>query len=187
LPADPKTKVLDPRAIFLSDKARNHWIEFHNDAERELGLTGQFGEVADFTAKAAENAARLAGILWVVEEGPSGEIDAETMQAAAAISSWHLHEARRIIGTTKVPQAVADAVLLAAWMQKPGASGVSRTQISPREILHEGPSRLREKERRDAAAEVLLRTNHLFETKTSSGIVWTLNPKVMGKSGGFGA
>jgi hypothetical protein len=62
-----------------------------------------------------------------------------------------------------------------------------RTQISPREILHEGPSRLREKERRDAAAEVMFRTKRMFETKTSSGIVWTLNPKVMGKSSGFGA
>jgi len=187
LPADPKTKVLDPPTIFLSGKARNQWIEFHNDAERELSLTGQFGDIADFAAKAAENAARIAGIFWVVEKGPSGEVDAETMQGAAAISSWHLHEARRVIGATKVPQAVADAVLLEAWMQKPGASGVPRTQISPREILHEGPSRLREKERRDAAAEVMFRTKRMFETKTPNGIVWTLNPKVMGKSSGFGA
>ena len=182
LPADPKTLALDPPTIFLSGKARDHWIEFHNDAERELGSTGQFGEVADFAAKAAENAARLAGIFWVVEKGPSGEIDAETMQAAAAISSWHLHEARRVIGTTKIPQAVADAVVLVAWMQNP-----SRSQISPREILREGPPRLREKKRRDAAAGVLLRTKHLFETETSSGTVWTLNPKVMDKSSGLGA
>jgi len=182
LPADPKTMTLDPPTLFLSDKARVCWIDFHNDAERELDRLGQFGEVADFAAKAAENAARVAAIFWVIENGPSGEINAETMQAAAAIASWHLHEAKRIVGATKVPLAVADAALLVEWMQKG-----SRWQISPRDVLHEGPSRLRNKLRRDAAAKVLLETNHLFEILTPTGTVWTINPKLEGKSHGAGA
>jgi hypothetical protein len=187
LPVDPKTMALDPATIFLSDKARGSWIEFHNDVERELGRMGQFGDVADFAAKAAENAARIAGIFWVLEKGSSGEIDAETMQAAAAVASWHLHEAKRIIGATKMPQAVADAVLLLEWMQKPAIGGASRYQVSPREILHEGPSGLRDKNRRDAAAKVLIRTNHLFEIEKASGTLWTLNPKLRRKSCGLGA
>jgi hypothetical protein len=187
LPADPKTKALDPPTIFLSDKARGSWIEFHNDVERELGRMGQFGDVADFAAKAAENAARIAGVSWVLERGSDGEIDVETMQAAAAVASWHLHEAKRIIGATKVPQAVADAMLLVEWMQKPAMGGASRYQISPREVLHEGPSGLRDKTRRDAAAEVLIKTNHLFETQKGSGTLWTLNPKLRRKSSGSGA
>jgi Protein of unknown function (DUF3987) len=187
LPADPTSKALDPPTILLSDKARAGWIEFHNDVERELHRLGQFGQVADFAAKAAENAARIAGIFWVVEKGPSGEIDAETMQAAAAITSWHLHEAKRIIGATKVPQAVADAVLLVEWMQKPGPSGTPLSRVSPRDILHKGPPQLRDKTRRDAAAKVLFETFHLFETKGKSSTLWNLNPKLRGKSSGLGA
>jgi hypothetical protein len=187
LPADPKSMTLDPPTIFLSDKARSYWIEFHNDAERELDRAGQFGEVSDFAAKAAENAARIAGVLWVIEKGPSGEIDAETMRAAAAITSWHLHEARRIMSATKVPQAVADAALLVEWMQKTNPSRRSRSEVSPREILHEGPSRLRDRKRRDAAARVLIETKSLFELKTSSGTLWTLHPKLRGKRNGMGA
>jgi hypothetical protein len=183
LPADAKTMALDPPTIFLSDRARACWIEFHNDVEHELGRTGQFGEVADFAAKAAENAARIAGIFWNLERGPSGSINAETMEAAAAVASWHLHEARRIIGATKVPQAVADAVLLIEWMQKPGSGGKSRWQVSPRDILHDGPLALRDKSRRDSAAEALFRTLHLFETSKPNGTVWTLNPKLRGENG----
>jgi hypothetical protein len=173
LPAEPNGMALDPPTIFLSDKARANWEEFYNDAEREIGRAGQFGDIADFASKAAENAARIAGVFWVLEKGPSGEIDAETMQAAAAIVSWHLHEAKRIIGATKVPEAVADALLLIEWMQK-----TSRLQLSPRDILREGPSRLREKSRRDAAAKRLLQTNHMFEVSTPSGTLWTLNAKL---------
>jgi putative DNA primase/helicase len=109
LPADERTMTLNPPTIFLSHGARNHFIAFHDDAERELGRTGQFGEVADFAAKAAENAARLAAVFWALEQGPSGEINAETMEAAAAVEAWHLHEAKRIVGAAKIPQAVADA------------------------------------------------------------------------------
>lgn len=182
LPADPRTMVLDPPTLFLSDKARACWIDFHNDAERELDRLGQFGDVADFAAKAAENAARIAAILWVIENGLGGEIDAATMQAAAAIASWHLHEAKRIVGATEVPQAVADATLLVEWMQKR-----SRWRISPRDVLHEGPSRLRSKARRDAAAKVLIQTSHLFELATPSGTLWIINPKLKAKSHGVGA
>jgi hypothetical protein len=183
LPADAKNMALDSPTIFLSDRARACWVEFHNDVEHELCRTGQFGEVADFAAKAAENAARIAGIFWNVERGPSGSINAETMEAAAAVASWHLHEARRIISATKVPQAVADAVLLIEWMQKPGSGGKSRWQVSPRDILHDGPFVLRDKRRRDSAAEALFRTFHLFETNKPNGTVWTLNPKLGGKNG----
>jgi hypothetical protein len=112
LPADDKNMALDPPTIFLSSEARARWVEFHDDIENELDRAGEFGEVPDFAAKAAENAARMAAIFWVVENGPSGDVDAETMDAAAALASWHLHEAKRIFYALKVPQAVADAVLL---------------------------------------------------------------------------
>jgi len=186
LPADPKTMALDPPLINLSAGARSRWIEFHNDAEHELGQLQEFGDVADFAAKAAENAARIAGVFWVFEHGPSGEIDAETMEAGAAIASWHLHEAKRIMGATKVPQAVSDAALLVQWMQKPGTDGKERCKVSPRDILREGPARLRDKGRRDAAAKMVLATRHIFEVQEPSGTLWVLNPSLRETSLGFG-
>jgi putative DNA primase/helicase len=186
LPVDPKTMALDPPLLNFSGHARLRWIEFHNDAEHELGQLQEFGDVADFAAKAAENAARIAGVFWVFEHGLSGEIDAETMEAGAAIAFWHLHEAKRILGATKVPQAVSDAALLAQWMQKPEPNGKERWKVSPRDILREGPARLRDKERRDAAAKILVATKHIFEVQEPRGTLWVLNPKLREKSGAIG-
>jgi hypothetical protein len=187
LPADPKTMILNPQLIILSLRARRRWIAFHNDAEHELGPLQEFADVADFAAKAAENAARIAAVFWVFERGPSGEIAAETMEAGAAIASWHLHEAKRIVGATKVPQAVSDAALLVQWMQQPGPDGKERWKVSPRDILREGPARLRDKNRRDAAAKILIATRHIFEMQERSGTLWVLNPKLREKSGAIGS
>src|SRR5262249_30551090 len=74
LSTDSKTMALDPPSINLSVRARPRWIGFHDDAEYELGPLQEFADVADFAAKAAENAARIAGVFWVFEHGPCGEI-----------------------------------------------------------------------------------------------------------------
>jgi hypothetical protein len=74
-----------------------------------------------------------------------------------------------------MPQAVADAMLLIHWMQQTG-----RKEVSPRDILNKGASRLRKKERRDAAAKLLLEKHQLFESNQSGGTIWKLHPQLAG-------
>jgi len=185
LPNTPKEIALDPPTLFLSHEARARWVAFHNAAERELGRLGEFSDVADFAAKVAENAARIAGVMWVFEHGPAGTIDAATMDAAAAIASWHLYEARRLTGATKTPRTVTDAMILVAWMQKPDASGKPRGSIAPRDILRQGPSRLRDRIRRDAAVKLLLESKQLLEVQSTTGTILRLNPRLMEVSHGI--
>jgi hypothetical protein len=175
LPTEGENMALNPPVISLSGTAKREWIAFHDSVEKELGRLGEFSDVSDFAAKTAENAARLAGILWAFQYGATGEIDIKTMQAGAAIASWHLNEAKRILGATAVPQAVADAMLLIHWMQQTG-----RSEVSPRDILNKGVSRLRKKERRDVAAKLLLEKHHLFESHQSGGTMWKLHPQLAG-------
>src|SRR5262249_12843699 len=75
---------------------------------------------------------------------------------------------------------------LVQWMQKPGTDGKERCKVSPRDILREGPARLRDKGRRDAAAKMLLATRHIFEGQEPSGTLWVLNPTLRETSLGFG-
>jgi len=175
LPTEGENMALNPPVIALSAAAKREWITFHDSVEKELGRLGEFGDVSDFAAKTAENATRLAGILWTFQHGTAGEIDIGTMQAGAAIASWHLGEAKRILGATTMPQAVADAMLLIHWMQQTG-----RNEVSPRDILNKGASRLRKKERRDAAAKLLLEKHQLFESNQSGGTIWKLHPQLAG-------
>jgi putative DNA primase/helicase len=147
---DPATMKLQPTVLDLSPEAFEVWRAFHDEVERELGARGEYGELSDFGAKAAEQAARLAAVLHVFEHGPQGTIGAEAMQAGAALAAWHLHEARRVLSLTGRTGELSDAQALLDWLleqPQPPTAG---------DVLRLGPYRLRDKDRRDAALSKLV-------------------------------
>ena len=111
----------------------------------------------------------------MVTQGPGGSIDAETMEGGAAVAIWHLNEARRIVGATKMPRDVADADLLLEWLlRRPENS------IEPRDILRLAPGSLRVKARRDAAINVLLGKHWVRMVNAGGADRLVLNPKARG-------
>jgi putative DNA primase/helicase len=177
LPVDGEGMVLVPPVLPLSDDAHALWVEFHNDVECELAHHGEFQDVKDFAAKTADSAARITGIFHVLDHGPVGEIAVETMKQAARLALWHLHEAKRIIGAIEVPQALADAKLLLQWLL------VQDSDVAPKDVLHRGPNRLRDRGRRDEAIELLAETNHLIRKKDGkTKEILEINPKLRGQS-----
>jgi Protein of unknown function (DUF3987) len=173
LPAEGPCMALAPPALPLSSKAKQEWIAFFNAIEKELGRTGEFGSVSDVGAKIAENAARVAGNFHVITHGPKGEISKETMEGAVKIAAWHLGEATRVITANEKPQEILDAEELFDWMLKS-----KKGPIDPRDILRFGPSRLRNKERRDSALKLLSEKEWLFEKGFPARLV--INPKARG-------
>jgi len=172
LPVEGLGMVLAPPSLSLSPPAFQVWRTLHDDVEAELSRFGEFGSVPDIGAKIAENAARIAGVFHVVTQGPGGSIDQPTMEGAAAVAIWHLNEARRIVGATKMPQDVADADLLLGWLL-----GRLEDTIEPREILRVGPVPLRVRARRDAAINVLLEKHQASMLKVGKADRLVLNPK----------
>jgi hypothetical protein len=129
--------------------------------------------VADFAAKTADNAARIAGVFHVLEHGPVGEIAVETMEDAALLALWHLHDAKRIIGAIDVPEAIADAKVLLGWLLAQDGD------VTPRDISYRGPNQLRDRERRDRAIETLIETNHVVRVKVGrKGETLEINPSL---------
>ena len=59
---------LTPPALDLSGDAKDAWIVFHDRIEAAMALDGALEGIRDVAAKAAENAARIAAVLTVVEE-----------------------------------------------------------------------------------------------------------------------
>jgi putative DNA primase/helicase len=173
LPTVGADMTLDPHVLPLSSKAFKMWRGLHDDIEAELHRTGEFGCIPDIGAKIAENAARIAGVFHVIEHGPGGNIDVSTMEGAAAVSVWHLNEARRVIAANERPQAAADAELLFDWLLRE-ATGL----IEPRDILNRGPSALRNRDRRDNAVKELIEKYWVFEVKDGRATRFALNPKL---------
>jgi putative DNA primase/helicase len=133
---------LQPRQLRLHERSRDAWISYHDDVERELGAGGELSTVRDAAAKAADNAARLAA-LFAVYEGRA-EVTADDVERGAALVTWHLAEARRILPRVAATAVLTDADALAAWIRARGTA-------SRREVQRGGPSRLRDGARLDAA------------------------------------
>jgi hypothetical protein len=164
LPLDPEAPTimaLRPPVLKLTVEAAQKWREFHDDVEAEIGKTGEYAAVADVGAKIAENAARLAANFHILEHGPAGEIDVETMLGAIKIVNWHFYEARRVLASFNTSQVVTDAEILLEWLL---SWPLKDDLVDPRRILQFGPRALgRDVKRRDAAINLLV--EHGFLTK----------------------
>ena len=64
--ANEARNELTPRALDMSADARATWIAFHDEAENGMATDGPLEALRDVGGKAAENAARIAGVLTIV-------------------------------------------------------------------------------------------------------------------------
>lgn len=148
--------VLRPVPLDMEAGAFEAWRRFHDDVERELRPTGDLAELRDVASKAAENCARVAALFHLVEHGPSGQLTAGHVEAAARIVTWHLNEARRFLGCMALPERITNAEKLERWLvancrgRGPGAE-----TVKARDVMNRGPSPVRLKAALHAAMEVL--------------------------------
>jgi putative DNA primase/helicase len=144
--------TLTPRVMTLEPEAKAEWIVFHDATERDLGMEGRFVDVRDVASKAADNVARLAAQFQVIEQGLCDEVTLDSLISACAVVSWHMNEARRILGELSQPVDLADATRLDAWLLEHCKS--ARTHFVPtREAQRLGP--VRDRDRLKVALAVL--------------------------------
>jgi hypothetical protein len=160
---------LQPTVITLSQAAKNVWIEYFNEVEKQLSPFGEFVDIKDFASKNAENAVRLAGCFHVFENGPTGQISLDTMTQGISIAAWFLNEIRRLMLNLSMPQDVMDAELLRSWLKNK-----NKMEFLPREILQLGPQCLRNKTRRDKATKILKEHHWIKDGKQ----IYYVNPKI---------
>jgi hypothetical protein len=140
----------------LDPMAKAHWVEIYDAVEAQLSSGGNFAPVRDVASKAADNVARLAGVLHLFESGPGGVIGLRSMQAAARIVLWHLYAARGLFAPFTLSREAANAATLDRWLidrcRMEGVDG-----FSTRAVLNGGPNGTRKREDFDTAIEVLVR------------------------------
>src|SRR5690606_19947906 len=75
---------LTPFVLSLEPEAKAAWVAFHNAIEGELKSGGELQDVRDLASKAADNAARLAALFQVFENG-SEAISKEVFEGASRV------------------------------------------------------------------------------------------------------
>lgn len=152
--------VLAPSVLDLSPEAREAWIAFHDEVEKELRLGGDMAETRDVASKAADNAARLSALFHVYEHGPGGQIGMGAMSSACAVAAWHLYEARRFLGGLALPIQIINAVKLDGWLIKYCAEHQT-TSVLRSLVQRRGPSPLRDGQALDRAIAALVEAARL--------------------------
>jgi len=137
--AEGKRNELEPPRLRPASDAKALWVRFHDFLEGHLGDGGDFAPIRAFASKAAEHAARLAGILTLVGDIHAREIPLDKMAAGIELAKHYLAEALRLnlAGATDPDLSLAERLL--TWLREQGRSHVWLTLIYQR-----GPSAIRD-------------------------------------------
>lgn len=150
---------LAPRALPLSADAAETWKKFFDHVERQSGIGGDLDPIRDLASKAAEHAARIAGVLTVANELHAEEIGRAAMENAVELLNWYLAEARRLQSASRLDPKLLRAAALLDWLK-----GRESAEIAFREILQFGPGAIRTKEAAEEAIGILTAHNWTVET-----------------------
>lgn len=163
---------LQPPMMKMEPCAKDLWIAFHNEVEKQLCPSGDYSGIRDVASKVADNAARLAALFQFFAKGATS-IGPKAMEAAVALMRWYLHEALRFFGELSLPAQVADAVRLDEWIKdylKENQVGF----VNKRHTQQHGP--LRSKDRLDTALVMLKEHDRIIERKEGRTINLEMNP-----------
>ena len=98
----------------------------------------------DVASKSADNVARVATSFHIYQYGFGSPITTEAVENASRIVAWHLNESRRFLGELALPNELANAARLDAWLIK--YCRQKQTDMVPTQTVQQyGPCGLREK------------------------------------------
>ncbi|MCE8539805.1 DUF3987 domain-containing protein [Ruegeria pomeroyi] len=151
MPMDPETRELQPRELPLAPEARALLIGFFDAIELEQAPGGTLAHVTGYASKAAEQAARIAGVqtLWRDLDAPA--VTAQDMANGIALAQYYLSEAVRLTDAANTSEEIDRAEMLRKWLLECWP----HPEILKSEVVQFGPNQLRESPKALAALRVL--------------------------------
>jgi hypothetical protein len=174
-------------ALDMDARAQAVWVAFHNHAERSLGDGGLWAPIRGFANKAAEHAARLAGVLSVWTG--AGAVTGEAMACGVELTQHYAAEALRLHTDGAADPAILEAERLLTWVRGlPATCG--DVLVSLPTVYQRGPGGLRDKASAERAVKLLTAHRHLLRVEGGAEVmevpgkppvrrkeVWRLNPE----------
>lgn len=111
---------LQPRCLGMSVPAAEVWIEFYNQIEADQANGKELQDARAFASKGAEHAARIAGIITLIENPDATEAPVEAMVGAIQVASFYISEHVRLTGVGLEERRIALLRMLSAWIAGQG-------------------------------------------------------------------
>ncbi|MEM1149944.1 MAG: YfjI family protein [Pseudomonadota bacterium] len=157
---------LAPPTLHLDAEARALLRAFYDKVEAAQKVGGTLEGVRPFASKAAEHAARLAGVLTIYADAEQRTVLAETMADAIKLASYYLGEAKRLTDMAAISAETGEAEKLRLWL-------IERWQepfISAPEVVRLGPSSLRVTSKARKALQLLATHGWLHLTQEGATV-----------------
>jgi hypothetical protein len=158
LPMDTETRELQPHFLPLTDAARALLVRFSDAVEAEQAPGGDLAHVAAYASKAAEQAARIAGVLTLWRDLSAPNVTPHDMGDAITLAQFHLSEAARLADAATVSVEIDRAEALRKWLLE----SWMEPEVLLRDVVRLGPNPLRESPKARAALGILERHGWLM-------------------------
>jgi len=151
LPMDPETRELQPRTLPLAADARALLVAFADAVEGAQAPGGDLAHITGTASKAAEQAARIAGVLTLWRDLHAPAVEARDMADAIELAQFYLAEASRLANAATVSAEIDRAEALRRWLLE----SWPEQEVMVRDVLQYGPNPLRESPKARAALDIL--------------------------------
>lgn len=151
MPMDPQTRELKPRCLELGSEARALLVAFSDRTELAQAQGGELAHITGPASKAAEQAARIAGVLTLWRDLAAAEIGPDDMANAIALAEFYLSEASRLASAALISEKIDHAEKLRKWLLETWP----HADVTLRDVVKGGPNQLRESPIARAALELL--------------------------------
>lgn len=118
-----------PRAIHLTPEAKELWVKAYDQIEISLGIDGGLTEIKATASKAAENIARIAGVLALIENAEAVAVELHHIEQATILGQYYLSEALRLNNGGAEDISLTNAQILLEWMLKQERDAFSLRQV----------------------------------------------------------
>jgi hypothetical protein len=154
LPMDAETRELQPRRLPLAPAAGDLLGRFYDAIETEQRPGGDLAHVTAHASKAAEQAARIAGVLTLWRDLDADAVEADAMAHGIDLAQFYLSEAARLADAAAVSEDVDRAERLRRWL----LDTWPEPEILPGDVLQRAPIQaLRESPAARAALSFLVK------------------------------
>jgi len=152
LSMDPETRELLPRTLPLHPGARALLVGFSDAIEAAQAKGGDLAHMTGYASKAAEQAARIAGVLTLWRDLDAPAVTAQDMADAITLAQFYLSEAARLADAATISADIDRAEALRKWLLE----SWPEPEVLTRDVLRLAPIRaLRESPKARAAIALL--------------------------------
>ena len=128
---------LKPRDLPFSEDAKALWIAFYDLIEKKQANGMELEGARPFASKASEHAARIAGIITMIESPEATTIQGDAMDGAIRLTAFYLTEHIRLTGVGRQEREFTHLRSLLVWMRSIGPL------VSQRDVLQRSPNQQR--------------------------------------------